>query len=185
MYIFRKTKNFVTAISLISFLTAPPVGFAQESAIKAPSKYNLKELALPSEVQGLSKQTGAIFYSPAIKDKVLIPVHFWGEIGKTGLHYIPVGTNLISGISLAGGPRGSAKLTDIRLTRREDKLLSSKEFNLSGGGSTSAYQEVLQPGDTIFVKKSSFQIDRAYYTGLAGVIATVLSSILLYRQVKN
>ena len=70
------------------------------------SNYNIRQLALPSEVEDIGKSSGSIYYSPSIKGKVLIPVHFWGSVKKTGLHFIPVDTNLISGISLAGGPAG-------------------------------------------------------------------------------
>lgn len=145
--------------------------------------FNIKELALPSEVKGLPKQTGAIYYSPTIKDKVLIPVNFWGEIQNAGLHFIPVDTDLIKAISIAGGPKSSAVLEDIKLIRREGKDITTKEFNLSKGGNSAAYNETLRPGDSIFIKKDDFFQQRTYYTSLFGVIATILSSVLLYRQV--
>lgn len=149
------------------------------------SKFNLNELALPSEVTKLPKRSGSMYYSPSIKDKVLIPVHFWGEVRNSGLHYVPVGTTLVNGLSLAGGPNDRAILSEIKLTRTDGDEIKSKLFDLEDGGTKEAYYEKLKPGDTIFLKKSNFHQDRAYYTSLIGVISTILSSILIYREVKR
>lgn len=149
------------------------------------TKLNISELTLPSEVSNLGKQRGAMYYSPTVKDKILIPVHIWGEVKNTGLHYVPIGTSLINGISLAGGPATNAVLSDVKLTRSLSEKTETKEFNLEDGGNKEAYYEKLQAGDTIFIKKSHFYEDRAYYTGLIAIFSTVLSSILLYREVKK
>ena len=53
------------------------------------------------------------------------------------------------------------------------------------GGSNEAALKSLRPGDMVFVEKDYWYENRAYYTSLVGVVATILSSILLYRQVKK
>ena len=154
-------------------------------AIK-PGKYNLKEIALPSEVKGLSKSYGSVFFSPSVKDTVLVPVHFWGEVKKSGLHFLPINTTFMNGISIAGGPQASAELDSIRLTRKsESGELEVLKFNLSDGGEKDAYKEVLKPGDSIFVPKSNFYENRSYYTSLVGVFATIISSALVLRQINK
>lgn len=149
------------------------------------SNYNIKEFTLPSEVKDMSKNYGSVFFSPSVKGKVLIPVHFWGEVKNSGLHFVPVNTTFLNGLSMAGGPSSSAKLADVKLTRKNQDKFKVFRYDISDGGSTKAYSETLQPGDSIFVPKDEYLENRAYYTGLIGVFATVLSSILLYRQVKN
>lgn len=149
------------------------------------SQYNIRELALPSEVDSLGKKGGAIYYSPSVKGKVLIPVHMWGEVRNSGLHFVPLDTNLINGISLAGGPTGSSDLEDVVVTTTRDGKRERMTFDLSDGGDLSLEDFKLKPGDTVFVEKDTFRLDRAYYTSLFGVVLTLLSSILLYRQVKN
>ena len=79
----------------------------------------------------------------------------------------------------------SAKLERVRLTREDGDEIKVFYFDVSGGGDPEIYTEQLQPGDTIFVKKDSFESNRAYYTSLIGVIATILSTILLFRAVKE
>jgi protein involved in polysaccharide export with SLBB domain len=149
------------------------------------SNYNIKEFTLPSEVKDMSKSYGSVFFSPSVKGKVLIPVHFWGEVKNSGLHFVPVNTTFLNGLSMAGGPSSSAKLADVKLTRKNKDKFKVFKYDISDGGSTNAYSETLQPGDSIFVPKDQYIENRAYYTGLIGVFATVLSSILLYRQVKD
>ena len=166
-------------------LTFSNIAWAKKTKKKS-LEYNLRELVLPSEVQKMGKTSGSIFYSPTIKGKVLIPVHFWGEVTKSGLHFVPIDSTLINALSLAGGPTGKANLEEIKLTRRSGSgKVDTTMFDLSEGGEGKTLEFKMKPDDTIFIKKSTFSEDRAYYTSLTGVIATVLSSILLYREVQN
>jgi hypothetical protein len=179
-------KIFCHILSFLLFIQAPSL-FAQNvnKAKKKDRDFNIRELALPSEVQNVGKKSGSIYYSPSVKGKVLIPVHFWGEIKFTGLHFVPLDTSLINGISLAGGPAQDAILDKIHVTTRRSGEPEKFEFDISKGGDKEIDDFALRPGDTIFIEKSTFRQDRAYYTGLIGVIATILSSVLLYREVKK
>ncbi len=178
--------NILTKTSLIIVLLNQQV-LSKTPVVKEITKkgYNIRELALPSEVDKISKQSGSIYYSPSVKGKVLIPVHFWGSITKTGLHFVPLDTNLINGISLAGGPNSNADLDDVRITSNRDGKRESFQFDLNEGGELALEDFKLRPGDTVFIKKDTFTESRGYYTSLIGVVATILSSILVYREVKK
>jgi hypothetical protein len=175
-------KVLITSI-IFNLTSMTSIALAHE--MENNTKFNLKELVLPSEIGKLGKSPGALYYSSTIKDKVLMPVHFWGQVGKSGLHYLPMGTTVINGISMAGGPKTDAILDEIKLTRRNGDQINEKVFNISEGGDKKAYFEQLRPGDTIFIKRSTFREDRIYYTGLIGIMSTLLSSILLWREVKK
>ncbi len=150
------------------------------------ASYDLNELALPSEVKNLGKSSGSIYYSPAVKGKVLMPVHFWGYFNKPGLHFIPVESSLLEGVSYAGGPNPQAQLSEVRImTKAEEGNIINSFYNLEKGGNNNAALRALKPGDMVFVEKDYWYENRAYYTSLIGVVATLLSSILLYRQVKK
>ncbi len=152
----------------------------------AKNKISLTDLALPTDVKHILKRSGNVYYSPAMRDKVLIPVNFWGEVGNTGLHFVPSGTSLIRGLSLAGGPTSSAKLSKISLSRLNMATgkMTKYVFDLSRGGDLKAHGHILRAGDTVFVKKSHFYENRNYYTGLIGVAATIISAIFIYKQIK-
>lgn len=168
-------------------LLLPSLAFARKDAKpgKKAHNFNIRELALPSEVEGMAKNSGAIYYNPSVKGKALVPVHFWGEIQRSGLHFVPVDTNLLSGLSLAGGPRSTALLDEVIVTTLRSGQRERKEFNLKEGGYKDSADFLLQPGDTVFIKKDTFNEDRNYYTSLFGVFVTILSGILLYRQVDS
>lgn len=185
--IFRKTLLLFCAFQLLcpELLLANEIKEKAEKTPVVSERLDLKDLALPSEVEGIKKEGGAIFYSPASKGKVLVPVNFWGEISKSGLHYIPVDTDLVKGLSLAGGPKSSAKLENIKLTRREGDELKEIKFDLSEGGTAQAYSTKLEPGDTVFVDRSYFYENRTYYTSLLTLALTVLSTIYLTREVRK
>lgn len=146
---------------------------------------DLQDLALPSDVKDLGKATGAVYYSTTNKNKPLMPVHMWGEVNRSGLHYIPVDTKLVKGLSFAGGGTGSADLEEVTVTRIENGKAVKKEFNLSSGGSLDAHQFVLEPGDTVFIANDRFYVNRAYYTSLVGVVVAILSSVILYKRIED
>jgi hypothetical protein len=149
------------------------------------SSFNIRELALPSEVEGISKTAGAIYYSPSVKGKALMPIHFWGQVQRSGLHFIPVDTSLLNGLSLAGGPKDKAILSRVMVTTKRKGKRQKLEFDLEEGGGVDSADFSLRPGDTVYLKKDTFTENRNYYTSLIGVVATILSSILLYREVKR
>ena len=91
------------------------------------------------------------------------------------------------GLSLAGGPTGTARLDNISLTRKnfETNKYEEYSFDFEKGGESDIHNFKLRPGDTIFIEKNEFINNRAYYTSLVSVVATILSSILVYREVKK
>jgi protein involved in polysaccharide export with SLBB domain len=159
--------------------------FANPETEKLGQGYELRDLALPSDTKDLSKGSGSIYYNPSVKGKVLIPVNIWGEVNKSGLHFVPIDSTLTSGLSMAGGPSTYADLRDVKVMRKEGNKFQSFDFDLSEGGEEDAHSLVLKPGDSIFVERERFYENRAYYTSLISVVLTVLSSILLYREVRR
>lgn len=151
----------------------------------AEAKFSIQDLALPSDTEGIRKEGSSIYFALPSKGKILIPVHIWGEVNKSGLHYIPSETDVVKALSLAGGPRTAAKLENVKLTRVENNSTKEYTFDMSGGGNTEAHQSKLNPGDTIFVEKNYFYENRIYYTTLAGVFATLVSAFVLYQRMEK
>ncbi len=144
----------------------------------------VKELVLPTEVKDIMKKGGSVFYSSGAKSTALIPTNIWGEVKNSGLHYIPQKTNLIKGLSLAGGTTGSADLDEVIVSRNNKGQWKNFEFDLTGGNNQ-ALQFELQPGDVVQVKKDHFYENRTWYTSLLSVAATLISTALIYQQVKD
>ena len=144
----------------------------------------VKELVLPTEVKDINKKGGSVFYSTGTKNTALIPTNIWGEVKNSGLHYIPQRTNLVNGLSLAGGTTGSADLDEVIVSRNSKGEWKNYTFDLTGG-SNQALGFELQPGDVVQVKKDRFYENRTYYTGLISILATLVSTALIYEQVKD
>ena len=174
----KKTITLLVATQLY----CSSLAFAEEAKVLGGA---VKDYALPSDFEGIKKEAGSIYYSASSKGKVLIPVNMWGEVNKAGLHFVPVDTDLVQGLSLAGGPKSTASLDNIKLTKNVDGKIEEFKFNLEEGGTPEAFKMKLAPGDTIFVERNYYNENRTYYTGLVAVVSTILSSILIYRQVKR
>jgi hypothetical protein len=149
------------------------------------AEIDLQDLALPSEVKEIGKASGAVFYSSTNKNKALMPINFWGEVNRSGLHYVPVDTKLIKGLSLAGGASGRGDLEEVSIARSFDGKIKKLEFDLSGGGNTEAHEFVLRPGDTVYIPNDRFYENRSYYTSLVSVLVTILSGIFLYQRIQQ
>ncbi len=176
----NEIKKIICSSIIIQMLTVS-VGYSQEKKIDL----SLQDIALPSEVKDLSKQSGAIFYNSSTKNKALIPTHFWGEIQKPGLHFIPTDTTLIKGLSMAGGPTSSALLEKIKLSRvTPEGKLSEYHFNLEEGGGKESFDFKIEPGDTIFIQKDTFSENRAYYTGLISIALSIITTFFIVNKIE-
>ncbi len=174
-------KVFIFIISWVLWSTPVLANKAKDTEV--PS---LSEIVLPSEVKGLSKAAGSVFYSPFIKGKVLVPVNIWGSVKKSGLHFVPMDTSLMKGLSLAGGVFSESKLDNVRLTRKEGSETKNYYIDFTSSSKDIEAQNLkLRSGDIIFVDRDYFRENRAYYTSLIGVFISMLSGILIYRQVKR
>ena len=71
------------------------------------------------------------------------------------------------------------------MTRKIGEEVITKHFDLRKGGDDNAHQYKLAAGDVVFVERERFYQDRAYYTSLISVATTILTGILLYRQVED
>lgn len=171
-------RNLISLL-LVAAMTLPSVALAQTQNLE------LQDLALPTDVKDLGKSPGAVYYSTTNKNKALMPVHFWGEVGKPGLHFIPVDSKLIKGLSFAGGGSSTARLDEVIVNRLEGDKVKRYEFDLEAGGDVSAHEYVLMPNDTVFIEKDRSIENRAYYTSLVGVIATIISSILIIKRIEE
>lgn len=86
-------------------------------------------------------------------DILLVNVNLWGHVQRPGIYSVPSAYSLIDLISSAGGPLKTARLSDVRIVRKNqevmqvdiEKFLKTGQINLL---------PLLQPGDTIIVSGS-------------------------------
>lgn len=91
-------------------------------------------------------------------EKLKINTYVWGQIAKPGLYIVPDDTDLLTLLSLAGGPREDAKLTKIRIVRPTidgDRIIwiNMKHYLETGD---EKLIPIMQPGDTVIVSGTIF-----------------------------
>lgn len=87
-------------------------------------------------------------------DEVLMSVHVWGEVRSPGTYLVPVESDLIAGISVAGGPTSVARLSDVRIVYGDSEVKYDLEDFLEGRGEPVPR---LQPGATIYLNTRGFE----------------------------
>ncbi|MFZ4712072.1 MAG: hypothetical protein ACOYL6_00035 [Bacteriovoracaceae bacterium] len=183
---FKIKKILVNSVLIFSFLMpSVPSAWANKKEEEDTSPINLQDMVLPTDIKDMAKQPGAIFYSSPSKNKVLVPVHLWGHLQKPGLHFVPTETNFIKVMSSTGGPLPGAALENVTLTRSVNGEAKKFSFDLSNGGGEDVQNFTVRSGDIIFVKQDRFYENRAYYTSLIAIAVSVLTGVLLYRQIQK
>jgi len=173
--------KIISTLLAVHFLTVS-VCFSTEIV---NSDLNLQDIALPSDVKDVTKQQGSIYYNNASKNKALVPTHFWGEVQKSGLHFIPTDTTLVKGLSMAGGPTGSAKLDDVIINRlKSDGSVKQYKFDISGGGASDAHTFKIESGDSIFIRRDTFYENRNYYTSWVNIALSLITTFFIINKVQ-
>lgn len=65
----------------------------------------------------MARGSGSEYMSGDYPGAVLMRVNLWGAVGKSGIHFIPTQTDLITLLSYAGGPTPNAVLDGVLIKR--------------------------------------------------------------------
>ncbi len=116
---------------------------------------------------------------------VQIDVNLWGEVKTTGKMIVPYTTDIISLISLAGGPTPNAKLDDVRIIRYTmqdttavEKIIRINVEKFVETGEQS-YFPVLLRGDTVIVPGGALSALQSFVSVLQ-IITAVLQAVFLF-----
>ncbi len=110
-------------------------------------------------------------------DILLINVNLWGHVQRPGIYSIPSAYGLIDLISSAGGPLSTARLSDVRIIRSNQQVINVdvEKFIQTGN---SELLPLLQPGDTIIVSGSAYDVFTRFI-GIVRDIAIIVNAIYL------
>ena len=110
-------------------------------------------------------------------DILLINVNLWGHVQRPGIYSIPSSYGLIDLMSSAGGPLATARLSDVRIIRTNQQVINVdvEKFIKTGN---SELLPLLQPGDTIIVSGSAYDVFTRFI-GIVRDIAIIVNAIYL------
>lgn len=86
-------------------------------------------------------------------DILLVNVNLWGHVQRPGIYSVPSAYSLIDLISSAGGPLKTARLSDVRVVRKNQEVIQVDIEKFLKTGNVELLP-LLQPGDTIIVSGS-------------------------------
>lgn len=133
-----------------------------------------------------SPNTSAFSYSGTMneQDQLKIYTYIWGQIQKPGLYIVPDDTDLLTLISLAGGPREDAKLKAVRIVRSAENgseniiIVDMKRYVETGNYSLIPQ---LMPGDTVIIPGTSFYA----FSRVASFLSQVAITLSVYATIRN
>jgi protein involved in polysaccharide export with SLBB domain len=116
------------------------------------------------------------------KDILLINVNLWGHVQRPGIYSIPSTYGLIDLLSSAGGPLTTARLSEVRIIRSNQEVISIDVEKYIRTGESSLLP-VLRPGDTIVVS-GSVQDAFVRFIGIMRDIAIIANAIYLVSRIQ-
>lgn len=162
----KKTKKVISLLLIIylTFFQGLNFVWAQEEENKAKSR-----------------NTGLDYYlAPGTDNQLLIKVNVWGEVLKPGIVQVPDNTDLLSLISMAGGPTENAKLSKVKIMRNftHNRIITVNVKDCVQNGKAEKIP-LIKPGDTVIVPRNSFHSVSKYVTFFynLAVIASVIKLI--------
>ncbi len=159
---------------IISLLLLAYLGFFQiSSLVWAQEEKNAES----------RRNTSMDYYlSPGADNQLLIKVNVWGEVSKPGIVEVPDNTNLLSLLSMAGGPTENAKLSKVKIVRNfsENRIFTVNVKDCVRNGKAEQIP-MIKPGDTVIVPRNSFHSVSRYITFVYN-LAVIASVIKLFTQ---
>lgn len=129
---------------LISMLTtAAPVRAADDRPVTVPKHI----------------ETGAQYFI-GDENQLLMQVNVWGRVEKPGQYFVPSDTDLITLISVAGGPADKSRLDNVRVVRAGGEDSEVIQVNIKKFLKTGDRDLIpdLRPQDTIIVSGSMWYL---------------------------
>ena len=111
---------------------------------------------------------------------LLMYVNVWGHVKNPGTYLVYEGIDLLTLISLAGGPETGANLNNIRIISNKDKDQTSN-INLNKYIQRNRTSVQIKPHDTIYIKESM----GSYLFTRVNLVSTVLQIANIYYTVSR
>ena len=111
-------------------------------------------------------------------NELLIRVNIWGQVKAPGQYFVPATTDLITLISIAGGPSNRSRLSDIAVVREsttgENEVLQVNVKKYLKTGDKRLIPN-LKPEDTVLIHGSAWQLiaDVVQVVSQLAVVGTV------------
>ena len=128
---------------------------------------------------GKSSQSAGHYIYLGEGDELLMNVQIWGQVKNSGLYSLPEESDIVTLISLAGGPTEHADLSGIKIIRKGAEKDSLFTINLKKallGGEKE--KTMLEPGDIVEIMPSKFH---SFSTFLRFITQVTMVAVIYYQ----
>ena len=152
---------------LLSFLLLSGVAFGQQ-------------MGATGTLIGTGGERGAQYYIGS-QNELLMAVNVWGLVSKPGQYLVPSTTDLMTLISVAGGPMPKARLDNVRVIRSSSSGSEVLVINIKRYLKTGDERIIpkLQPGDTVIIAGSLGELT-SQIVGIFAQLAIVANVYYLF-----
>ncbi len=134
------------------------------------------EVNFGDELRGAER--GSEYVSGYYRGAVMAPINLWGAVSKPGVHHVPMRTDLLTFLTLAGGPSSDAQLNRVTIKRQgknnEEVIFVDLEELLGNAGSRGP---LLEPNDIVSVAYKKPWISGNTVT-VIGVVASLMGIVI-------
>jgi len=146
------------------------------------SVFFTRDLSAQEESQRASR-----YIVPGDQSAIQMQINLWGQVQKPGIYKVPSDMDLISLLSVAGGPTDLAKLKKVQVIRAYPDTGEARviEVDVEHYLEQADISDIpkLYPGDTVFVP-GNFRRNFAEGLDVFGAIAGILSAVaLIYERI--
>jgi len=166
-------KNRLLILNILYIVILSSVVSTQDTSVKV-NQINMKQYQMSSQR-----------YHTDNDGNILMFVNVWGHVNSPGNHLVYDGIDLVTLLSIVGGPRKGAKLKKVRLFREvpDENGIISYELDLNDffkNGNRDNLIEI-KPNDTIIFTETH----TSYILSQIGSVSTFLQIINLYFQLAS
>jgi len=130
------------------------------------------------------------YYYIAKPGELTMQVNLWGDVLKPGRYEVPITTDLVQLISLAGGPTRDANLSEVQISRFSKSSAGLQRYqtkiNLADLFKSEEAKLALQPGDAIYIDyETRLNIrDAITIISTAALVTIAISQAIYYTKAK-
>ena len=138
-----------------------------------------------SQIIGQSR-AGANYIVENVPGELKISINLWGYVNYPGRYEIPISTNLIQLLTLAGGPKTYAVMDEIMIYRvSKDGRRILLEVDLEDPENITENDILLRNEDTIIIDYSAIISWREIFGILATPLSLAVSVLIIIREINR
>ncbi|MFA5498823.1 MAG: SLBB domain-containing protein [Candidatus Cloacimonadia bacterium] len=137
-----------------------------------------------SESPTVATSSAYVYSGPSgTVDQLKIYTYIWGQVRSPGLYLVPDNTDLLTLISLAGGPNENAKMSRVRIVRQTENGEKIIWVDLRDYIETAEQDliPIMMPGDTVILSGSTFYA----FSRVADFLSKVVIVLSVYNMIAN